>query len=100
MKLKINESFMPLKTLSYLIISLLFLLPQNSIGKEVNLRESAVVKAVRKVSPAVVNISSEQAVQKRSNPFSGFGNKPFFDSFFKDFFDPGFQRHYKKTNLV
>ncbi|MCP4106811.1 MAG: Do family serine endopeptidase [Desulfobacteraceae bacterium] len=58
-------------------------------------RESAVVRAVREVSPAVVNISSEFEVQRR--PFSGFD--PFFDSFFKDFFEPGFERQYKKSSL-
>ena len=62
-------------------------------------RESAVVKAVRKVSPAVVNISSEYEIRRRVNPFSGFGIDPFFDSFFKDFFDPGFKRHSKRASL-
>ena len=62
-------------------------------------RESAVVKAVRKVSPAVVNISSEYAVRKRMNPFSGFGMDEFFDSFFRDFFDPNLQRETKRTSL-
>ncbi|MCP4106353.1 MAG: Do family serine endopeptidase [Desulfobacteraceae bacterium] len=60
-----------------------------------NNRENAVVKAVREISPAVVNISSEFEVQKR--PFSGFD--PFFDSFFRDFFDPGFDRRYKRNSL-
>jgi Do/DeqQ family serine protease len=62
-------------------------------------RESAVVKAVRTVSPAVVNISSEYAVSKRRNPFSGFGMDEFFDSFFRDFFDPNLQRETKRTSL-
>jgi len=62
-------------------------------------RETPVVKAVRKVSPAVVNISSEQQVRQRPNPFSHYGNNPFFDNFFKDFFDPGFEPDYKRTSL-
>ncbi|UCH22156.1 MAG: Do family serine endopeptidase [Deltaproteobacteria bacterium] len=62
-------------------------------------RENAVVKAVRKVSPAVVNISSEFAVRKRRNPFSGFGMDEFFDSFFRDFFDPNLERETKRTSL-
>jgi len=62
-------------------------------------RESAVVKAVRTVSPAVVNISSEYAVRKRMNPFSSFGMDDFFDSFFKDFFDPNLKRETKRTSL-
>jgi len=64
-----------------------------------NLRESEVVKAIRKVSPAVVNISSEFEVRKRANPFYGFGMDPNFESFFRDFFDPGFEQKYKRTSL-
>lgn len=67
-------------------------------AKEYN-RETAVVRAVRQVAPAVVNISSEYEVRKRSSPFSGFGFNPFFDSFFKDFFEPGFERRYQRSSL-
>jgi serine protease Do len=73
-------------------------MPLGGLGLEHN-RENAVVKAVRRVSPAVVNISSEYEVQRQVNPFSGFGMDPLFDSFFKDFFDPGDERRYKKTSL-
>jgi serine protease Do len=62
------------------------------------LRETPVVKAVRKASPAVVNIGTAYEVRTRPNPFSGFGN-PFFDEFFKDFFDPRFQRRQQQTSL-
>ncbi len=62
-------------------------------------RETPVVRAVRNVSPAVVNISSEYEVRKRVSPFSGFGRDPFFDSFFKDFFEPGLDRSYKRQSL-
>lgn len=48
-------------------------------------RETPVVKAVREVGPAVVNISSEYVVLNRPAPFSG---NPFFDNFFQDFFEP------------
>ncbi len=78
-------------------IILLVQLPE-SVGAE-NLRESAVVVAVKKVSPVVVNISSEFEVRKRVNPFSGFGMDPSFKNFFNDFFDPGFERRYKRTSL-
>jgi Do/DeqQ family serine protease len=54
---------------------------------------------VRKVSPAVVNISSSYEVRKRANPFSGFGMDPFFEEFFKDFFDPRFERRRESTSL-
>ena len=62
-------------------------------------RETAVVKAVREVSPAVVNISSAVQMRKRNSPFSGFGFNPFFEEFFKDFFDPRFDRRQKYTSL-
>lgn len=62
-------------------------------------RETPVVKAVRKVSPAVVNISSEYEVRKRSNPFSGFNLDPAFESFFRDFFDPGDERREQRSSL-
>ncbi|MBW1759504.1 MAG: trypsin-like peptidase domain-containing protein, partial [Deltaproteobacteria bacterium] len=77
---------------------LLLCLPRFSPCEEYS-RENAVVKAVRRVSPAVVNINSEYTVRDRTNPFSSFGSDPFFDSFFKDFFDPGFERKYKRTSL-
>ena len=57
------------------------------------------MRAVRKVSPAVVNISSSYAVRKRANPFSGFGMDPFFEEFFKDFFDPRFESRQKSSSL-
>ena len=62
-------------------------------------RKTPVVMAVERVSPAVVNISSEQKIRKRFNPFSGFGMDPFFDSFFKDFFDPGFEQRAQRSSL-
>jgi Do/DeqQ family serine protease len=62
-------------------------------------RENAVVYAVRKVSPGVVNISSEYEVTERSNPFFDFGLDPFFDSFFRDLFEPRYKRQYKGTSL-
>jgi len=80
------------------LFSLLFIAPPGAAAKEFS-RETPVVKAVRKVAAAVVNISSEYEVRRRANPFSGFGMDPFFDSFFKDFFDPGFERKYRRSSL-
>lgn len=77
---------------------ILFCLPVSGNGQEPD-RRSAVVRAVQKIGPAVVNISSEYQVQMRRNPFSEFGMNPFFDSFFKDFFDPGLDRRQKRTSL-
>ena len=86
-------------TLFALLLLLFFLVfPQPGWGLK-NERESPVVRAVRKVSPAVVNISSSYAVRKRANPFSGFGMSPFFEEFFKDFFDPRFERRQESTSL-
>jgi Do/DeqQ family serine protease len=62
-------------------------------------RENHVVRAVKKVGPAVVNISSEYEVAQRSNPFFGFGRDPFFDSFFRDFFEPRHEQRYKGQSL-
>lgn len=78
---------------------LLLVLVSSSGFSEAASRENEVVRAVRRASPAVVNISSQQQIQAKSNPFSHFGMDPFFDSFFKDFFDPGFQRRYQRTSL-
>jgi len=84
----------------FTLLSLLFMLGFSQPGWGLNSeRESPVVRAVRKVSPAVVNISSSYEVRKRANPFSGFGMDPFFEEFFKDFFDPRFERRRKSTSL-
>ena len=80
------------------LCSLILIQAPGSYGHELS-RETAVVKAVRDVSPAVVNISSAYEVRKRTSPFSGFGLNPFFDEFFRDFFDPRFERRQKNTSL-
>jgi Do/DeqQ family serine protease len=84
----------------FAVLSLLFMLafPQPGWGLKSE-RESPVVRAVRKVSPAVVNISTSYEVRTRANPFSGFGMNPFFEEFFKDFFDPRFERRRERTSL-
>jgi len=84
----------------FVFVSLLLVLalPQTGCGLQSE-RESPVVRAVRKVGPAVVNISSSYEVRKQSNPFSGFGMNPFFEEFFKDFFDPRFERRRQSTSL-
>ena len=72
--------------------------PLTAFAAPDNLRENAVVRAVRKASPAVVNISSAYEARALANPFSGFGN-PLFDEFFKDFFDPRFEQRQQQTSL-
>ena len=84
--------------LLFVLFNLFYMITPTNLGAE-NLRESEVVKAIRKVSPAVVNISSEFEVRKRVNPFYGFGMDPSFESFFRDFFDPGFEQKYKRSSL-
>jgi serine protease Do len=80
-------------------ILFLILIPARSLqGRDISLRKSPVVRAVEKVSPAVVNINTEKIIQQRVNPFSGF-NDPFFDEVFKNFFNSFPQRNYKKKSL-
>ena len=64
-----------------------------------SLREDAVVKAVRETSPAVVNISTEQIVERKASSLSPFFNDPYFDKFFKDFFEPGYEKKYTQKSL-
>jgi serine protease Do len=51
------------------------------------LRQTVTVEVVREAGPAVVNITTEQALSGRGrvHPFAG---DPFFDSFFRDLFEP------------
>jgi len=58
-----------------------------------SLRRSAIVVAVEKVSPAVVNIST--TVTEKVSPFFPFGG----EEFFKDFFPEMFSREYKHSSL-
>ena len=89
----------PLVGAIFLALCILILIQApESYSHELN-RETAVVKAVRQVSPAVVNISSAYEVRKRTSPFSGFGLNPFFDEFFRDFLDPRFERRQQNTSL-
>ena len=88
-KVKFNTNLTSMAIGIAVAFLLFFIHSPQSWGLNSN-RENAVVQAVRKVRPAVVNISSAYEVRKRANPFSGFGLDPFFDSFFRDFFDPRF----------
>jgi len=82
--------------LVFLICCLLAPLP--ALAEKYN-RETAVVKTVKRVGPAVVNISSEYETRPEQNPFNSFGMDPFFERFFKDFFDHGYNRQQKRTSL-
>ena len=50
-------------------------------------RRTPVVEAVEKAGPSVVNIRTEQIVERRSSPFFGFSD-PFFQEFFRDLAPP------------
>jgi len=50
-------------------------------------RRSLVVRVAEASSPAVVNISTEVVPDRRVNPFYQFRGSPFFDEFFRDFFE-------------
>jgi serine protease Do len=63
-----------------------------------DLRRTPVVIAVEKTKSAVVNISTHEQVYQRSNPFSGFRD-PFFDRFFRDFFDDRYSKQSVRTHL-
>jgi len=60
-------------------------------------RRSLVVQAAEKAGPAVVNISTEQVVERRASPFP-FPEDPSFDQFFRDFYDPR-PRRFTTTSL-
>lgn len=61
-------------------------------------RRNAIVIAVEKAAPAVVNISTETVVRRRVDPFWGFRD-PFFDEFFSDFFRRYGERQFRTTSL-
>lgn len=76
------------------LLALLMAFPVLASG----LRRSAIVKAVEQASPAVVNVSTEQTVDRRFNPFWGFPGDSFFNEFFRDFLSP-FPRSETRTSL-
>jgi len=53
------------------------------------LRRTTTVRVVESVGPAVVNITTERDLDRR-NPFGPSGINPFFNSFFRDFYEPRF----------
>ena len=86
-----------LKLVFPLLISFLFF-PALTWGGQTFPRENAIVKAVRKVSPAVVNISSSKLVERGANPFFPWESDDFFNKFFRDFFEPR-KRQYVQNSL-
>lgn len=98
LKKQINIKYILFIKTLFTTFFVLFYFPLTTVAVDSN-RETPVVKAVRKASPSVVNISSEYTVKSHGNPFSDFNLDPFFDSFFKDFFDHGYRPRSKRTSL-
>jgi Do/DeqQ family serine protease len=80
-------------SLALLLIALTIGLHLERANAKESLRRSAVVVAVEKVSPAVVNIST--TVTEKVSPFFPFGG----EDFFKDFFPEMFSREYQHSSL-
>jgi len=77
-----------------LLVSLALFCPQLAAA-DLATRRSPVVKALEKVGPAVVNIRTEQILQRRGSPFFGFGGS-LFEDFFGEF---GSSRVYASQSL-
>jgi serine protease Do len=67
------------------------------LAKEQDLRRTPVVRAVERVGPAVVNISTEEVV-RGGGPFFRFRD-PLFEDFFREFFELFPQRNLKRQSL-
>jgi Do/DeqQ family serine protease len=63
------------------------------------LRRTPAVRAVEKVGPSVVSITTEELASSRSPFGSVFGNDPTFERFFRDFFEPQAPRERRRANL-
>jgi Do/DeqQ family serine protease len=62
-------------------------------------RRTAVVEVVERLSPAVVNISTDIYESRPANPFFGMHRDPFFDEFFNRFFGPQSEMRQKRRSL-
>jgi Do/DeqQ family serine protease len=81
---------------SLTLLLAVLLAPDPAAAGDPFLRRTVTVQVVEEAGPAVVNITTEQ-VSSRQKPFSPFGGDPFFDRFFRDFFEPRLSR--KDQNL-
>ena len=66
---------------------------------EAGSRRTAVVEVVERLSPAVVNISTDIYESRPANPFFGMQRDPFFDDFFNQFFGAPGERRQKRQSL-
>jgi serine protease Do len=76
---------MALQSVALLLAGLLAAAP--AAAGDPFLRRTVTVQVVEDAGPAVVNITTKRLVSSPS-PFSPFGADPFFDRFFRDFFEP------------
>lgn len=67
--------------------SLVFAEERHVFAEERDNRRTPLVRAIEKVSPAVVNIYTTEISRSARNPFRSFGNN-LFEQFFKDFIPP------------
>ncbi len=79
---------LPLRACAALALGLWSALPVRA--EDPFLRRTTTVRVVEEFGPAVVNITTEQAV-RAANPFRPFSGDPFFERFFQDFFEPRLQ---------
>ncbi len=69
-----------------LVALALGILASPALASDPFLRQNTTVRVAKEVGPSVINITTERIVASR-NPFPH-GPNPFFDSFFRDFFEP------------
>lgn len=79
----------------FLFLSFLSSFLISSVRAQDTNRRSPIVLAAEKASPAVVSIIAAEVITQRGSPFGG---NPFFDDFFRDFFEP-FQRRQMEQSL-
>jgi len=73
------------------------LFAQSAHGNNRVSRETPIVRAVKMVSPAVVNISTSKVVERGVNPFFSWEHNELFDRFFRDFFEPYPQKYVQNS---
>lgn len=66
---------------------------------EVGSRRTPVVEVAERLSPAVVNISTDIYESRPANPFFGMQRDPLFDDFFNQFFGSQGERRQKRQSL-
>jgi serine protease Do len=81
MRRRVRSHFLALALAGAAVVS-----PAPANGDDPFLRRTATVSVVERVGPAVVNITTERRVE--GNPFQPHTGDPFFDRFFRDFFEP------------